>query len=90
MEAIRSSETSDHTRSTQYHIPEDGILYKTSIVQMSAMMVKPKQLRPKTSRISASEEKNSSNGPQSINGISAKGPDISGYTEEGISIDQMV
>jgi hypothetical protein len=27
MEAIRSSETSVHTRSTQYHIPEDGILH---------------------------------------------------------------
>jgi hypothetical protein len=26
MEAIRSSETSVHTRSTQRHIPEDGIL----------------------------------------------------------------
>jgi hypothetical protein len=27
MEAIRSSETSVHTRSTQRHIPEDGILH---------------------------------------------------------------
>jgi hypothetical protein len=27
MEAIRSSETSVHTRSTQHHIPEEGILY---------------------------------------------------------------
>jgi hypothetical protein len=26
MEAVRSSETSVHTRSTQRHIPEDGIL----------------------------------------------------------------
>jgi hypothetical protein len=26
MEAIRSSETSYHIRSTRYHIPEDGIL----------------------------------------------------------------
>jgi hypothetical protein len=27
MEAIRSSETSVHTRSTQRHVPEDGILH---------------------------------------------------------------
>jgi hypothetical protein len=27
MEALRSSETSDHTRSTRRHIPEDGILH---------------------------------------------------------------
>jgi hypothetical protein len=27
MEAIRSFETSIHTRSTRRHIPEDGILY---------------------------------------------------------------
>jgi hypothetical protein len=27
MEAIRTSETSVHTRSTQRHIPEDGILH---------------------------------------------------------------
>jgi hypothetical protein len=30
MEAIRSSETSVHTRSTQRHIPEDGILQRSS------------------------------------------------------------
>jgi hypothetical protein len=31
MEAIFSSETSVHTRSTQRHIPEDGILLSTAL-----------------------------------------------------------
>jgi hypothetical protein len=31
IEAVRSSETSVLTRTTRYHIPEDGILYVSSI-----------------------------------------------------------
>jgi hypothetical protein len=33
MEAIRSSETSVHTRSTRRHIPEDGILHLWVLIQ---------------------------------------------------------
>jgi hypothetical protein len=32
MEAIYSSETSVHTKFTWYHIPEDGILYKDTVI----------------------------------------------------------
>jgi hypothetical protein len=32
MEAILSSETSVHTRSTRHHIPEDGILKKINLL----------------------------------------------------------
>jgi hypothetical protein len=39
MEAIRSSETSVHTRSTWRHIPEDGILHNDTCLLPSLLRI---------------------------------------------------
>jgi hypothetical protein len=45
MEAIRSSETSVHTRSTRRHNPEDGILHNIHSLQIIIRVMKPSRVR---------------------------------------------
>jgi hypothetical protein len=54
------------------------------------VVVKPKQLRPKVNTGLRFLRRNSLDGPQNVKYINAKRTDISGYTEDGISIDHKV